>query len=106
MQHAVREIYSKILQFFLRAERWYQQSKARHAWESLSRPVELYWGDLIGDIEECTKQVETLANAGAHAEQRDMHLEIRVLSERVKSSEAILQEVRGLLICMSSALFC
>ncbi|KAF2832097.1 hypothetical protein CC86DRAFT_86198 [Ophiobolus disseminans] len=95
MQQAVTQIYSKLIQFFLQAERWYRQSKVRHAWESLGRPVELYWGDLIVDVEECTMQVENLANVEAHAKQRDMHLEIQVLSERVNSSEAMLREMRG-----------
>jgi hypothetical protein len=98
MQYAVSEIYSKIIRFFLRAERWYQQGKLRHAWEALSRPAELYYNDLVRDVEGCTKEIETLASAGAQAEQRDMHLEIQDLSKRLKSSEEILQEMRGLLI--------
>jgi flagellin-specific chaperone FliS len=99
MQRAVSEIYSKIIRFFLRAKRWYQQGKLRHAWEALSRPTELYYDDLIRDVGECTKAIEVLANTGAQAEQRDMHLEIQELNKRLQSSEQILQELRGLLIC-------
>ncbi|KAI4626330.1 uncharacterized protein J4E87_004832 [Alternaria ethzedia] len=102
MRHAVSEIYSKIIQFFLRAERWYQQGKLRHAWEALSRPAELYYNDLVQEVEECTRSIEVLANAGAQAEQRDMHLEIQELGKRLKSSEETLQEVRGLLISYQS----
>jgi hypothetical protein len=92
MQQAVSEIYSKIIRFFLRAERWFQQGKMRHAWEALSRPTELYYSDLIQDVSECTKAIEVLATTGAQAEQRDMHLEIQQLGKQV-------QEMRGLLIC-------
>lgn len=99
MHQAVSDIYSKIIRFFLRAERWYQQGKLRHAWEALSRPAELYYNDLVQEVEECTRSIEVLANAGAQAEQRDMHLEIQELGKRLKSSEETLQEVRGLLIC-------
>ena len=99
MRHAISEIYSKIIRFFLRAERWYQQGKLRHAWEALSRPAELYYNDLVQEVEECTRSIEILANAGAQAEQRDMHLEIQELGKRLKSSEDTLQELRGLLIC-------
>jgi len=101
MQQAVSEIYSRIIRFFLRAERRFQQSKLRHTWEALSRPTELYYGDLIQDVGECTKANEVLANAGAQAEQRDMHLEIQELNKRLQSSEQMLQEMRGLLICKS-----
>jgi hypothetical protein len=99
MQHAVAEIYNKIIRFFLRAERWYQQGKLHHAWEALSRPTELYYSDLIRDVEECTKEIETLANVGAQAEQRDMHLEVQEMSRRLKVSEELLSEMRGMLIC-------
>jgi hypothetical protein len=92
MQQAVSEIYSKIIRFFLRAERWFQQGKMRHAWEALSRPTELYYSDLIQDVSECTKAIEVLANTGAQAEQRDMHLEIQQLGKQV-------QEMRELIIC-------
>ncbi|CAN9147071.1 unnamed protein product [Alternaria alternata] len=95
MQQAVSEIYSKIIRFFLRAERWFQQGKMRHAWEALSRPTELYYSDLVQDVSECTKAIEVLANTGAQAEQRDMHLEIQQLGKQV-------QEMRGLLISYQS----
>jgi hypothetical protein len=100
VQHTVSEIYSKIIRFFLKAERWYQQGKLRRAWEALSKPVELYYNDLIEEVEECTKEIEALATAGAHAEQRDMHLEIQVLTKKVQSTEDLLREMLGRLICM------
>ncbi|OAG16202.1 hypothetical protein CC77DRAFT_391926 [Alternaria alternata] len=102
MQQAVSETYSKIIRFFLRAERWFQQSKLRHTWEALSRPTELYYSDLIQEVGECTKTIEVLANAGAQAEQRDMHLEVQELNKRLQISEQILQEMRGLLISYQS----
>lgn len=100
MQQTVSQLYGHVLRFLLRAENWYQQSKPRHAWEALTRPVELRYTDLIADIEDCTKEVESLATAGAQAEQRDMHLEIQDLGKRLKDSECLLLEMRGLLICM------
>ena len=99
MKKAVSGLYGHVIRFFLRAETWYQQGKLRHAWEALSRPVELRYEDLIEDIETCTKEVENLANAGSQAEQRDMHLEIQNLSKRLQSSESLLYEMRGMLIC-------
>jgi hypothetical protein len=99
MRQAVCEIYSSIISFLLRADHWHKQSKCLHVWEALSRPVELCYNDLLQDVDDCTRKIETLANAAAQAEQRDMHLEIQTLSETVKNSEVILREVQGLLIC-------
>lgn len=97
MKEAVSEAYSKIVQFLLRAAEWFSQSKIRHAWEALSRPVELFYDDLVQDVEDCAKRIDALANAGAHAEQRDMHLELQSLNEAVR-------ELRGMLICAYSSL--
>jgi hypothetical protein len=93
MKQTVSDIYSKVMIFLVRAAVWYSQGKLRHAWEALSRPVELYYDDLIQDIVDCAKSVDMLANAGAQAEQRDMHLELQSLNEAVR-------ELRGILICM------
>ncbi|KAF2813750.1 uncharacterized protein BDZ99DRAFT_380384, partial [Mytilinidion resinicola] len=98
MQQAVFLLYSHVIRYFIRAEEWYQQSEPRHAWEAFARPAEIRYNDLIADIVECTKEVESLATAGAQAEQRDMHLEIRDLGKRLRDSETLLLEMRGLLI--------
>ncbi|KAI9860341.1 MAG: hypothetical protein M1813_006230 [Trichoglossum hirsutum] len=102
MRQAVAELYSHIIRFFIRAQHWYQQSKLRHAWDSLARPVELYYNDLIQDIDECTKEVDNLAMAGARAEQRDIHLELRELSKKQEESETVLLELRRLMISYQS----
>jgi hypothetical protein len=106
MQQAVVQLYSHIIRFFIRSERWYQQGKLRHTWEALARPVELHYNDLIEEIERCTMNINEMANAGSRAEQRDIHLELRSLKEdlkcsreETKKSEAMLQEMRGLILC-------
>ena len=91
MKEAVSEIYSKVVQFLLRAYDWFSQSKIRQTWEALSRPAELFYDDLVQDVEDCAKRIDALANAGAHAEQRDMHLQMQSLNEKI-------QEMRDLLI--------
>lgn len=107
MKEVVAQLYCHIIRFFIRAESWYQQSKARHAWEALARPVELHYNDLIEEIERCTMEINELAAAGSRAEQRDMHLELLQLREDLKnsgddakSSKAMLQEVKGLILSM------
>ncbi|KAJ4983226.1 nacht domain protein [Stagonosporopsis vannaccii] len=91
MKEATSEIYSGIVRFLLRAHDWYSQGRLRHAWEAFSRPVELYYDDLVQNIDDCAKRIDMLANAGAHAEQRDMHIKLQSLNEAVR-------EIRGMLI--------
>lgn len=92
MKRVVSDLYCSIVEYLLRAAGWYTQGSLRHAWEALSRPVELCYDDLVQNIEDSAKRMDVLANAGAHAEQRDMHLELRSLSEAVR-------ELRELAIC-------
>ena len=106
MQEAVFQIYSHVIAFFLRAERWHQQGKLRHAWEAFSRPVELEYDDLIAEVKECTREIERLATAGAQAEQRDMHLKVLDISAKLKNHENLLQSQEGLLLEMRGLLLC
>lgn len=102
MKQAVAELYAHIIRFFVRAQEWYQQGKLRHAWDSFARPAELRYNDLIQQIEDCTREVDNLATAGARAEQRDIHLELRELTKKQKESETLLLEMRGLMISNQS----
>lgn len=99
MRHAVAQLYAHIMRFFIRAVKWYSASKAHHIWDSLARPVELRYADILGDIEISTKEVENLATAASWAEQRDVHLEILKLARRMEESELVLTDVRQLMVC-------
>ena len=99
MKQAVAELYANIIQFFLRAQKWYQEGKIRHAIHSITRPVELRYNDLIEGIEECSSNLDKLAWAGSQAEQRDMHSEIKELRSGQVRSEELLFELKKLLIC-------
>ena len=98
LKQAVSEIYALVLRFLVRARYWYQESKPLHVLHSLTRPVELRYADLIEDIGGCTRTVYRLASAAAQAEQRDIHLEMQELIKRQKDSDAVVREVRSLLI--------
>ncbi len=99
IKEAIAQLYSHVIRFFIRAQDWYQQGKLRHAWDSFARPAELRYNDLIQQIEDCTKEVDNLATAGARAEQRDIHLELRELTKKQKESETLLLEMRDFMIC-------
>ena len=101
MKQVVAELYAHIMRFFIRARGWYQESKLLHMLHSLTRPVELRYADLKEEIETRARIVDGLASAGAQAEQRDMHLKIEKLVERQKSSDALLLEMRHMMVCGS-----
>lgn len=104
LKQAISELYALVIRFLIRARDWYQESKPMHVLHSLTRPVELRYADLIEDTGACTRTVYRLASAAAQAEQRDIHLEMQELIRRQKDSDAVLKEVRGLLISKSRSL--
>ncbi|KAL2418153.1 hypothetical protein ABEF95_011407 [Exophiala dermatitidis] len=96
MKHAVASVYACIMRFCIRAHDWYRANKLHHIWESLARPVELRYTDLIENIESAMGEVEGLATAAARAEQRDVHMAVLTLAQRMENSEKVLFEVRQL----------
>jgi hypothetical protein len=99
MKEAVAELYASIMRFFIRARDWYMEGKVLHAIHSITRPVELRYKDIIEDIEQCSTDVDQLAWACSHAEQRDMHSEVKSLRVAQSRSEEILLGVKNLIIC-------
>ncbi|KAJ4511776.1 hypothetical protein HRR83_004187 [Exophiala dermatitidis] len=96
MKHAVAQVYACIMRFCIRAHDWYRANKLHHIWESLARPVELRYTDLIENMETALGEVEGLATAAARAEQRDVHMAVLTLAQRMENSEKVLFEVRQL----------
>lgn len=101
MISAVSELYAHILSFCIRAKRWYQESRWMHAVDSLIRPMELRYLDLIKDIESQSQTVQLLAQAAARAEQRDMHILLEKLLEMQRQSNTQLAELQSIVKRMS-----
>ena len=93
MKQAVADLYAYIIRFLIRAQGWYQENKLLHALHSFTRPAELRYADLIEEIEACARTVDSLASAGAQAEQRDMHLKLQALIDRQGAFEFLLREM-------------
>jgi hypothetical protein len=98
MRQAVAQLYAHIIKFLIRAIKWYSASNSRHVWDSLARPVELCYADIITEIESCTKVVDNVAVAASWAEQRDIHLEVLRHASRVDNLEHILIDMRQMMI--------
>lgn len=100
MKQAVATLYAYIIKFFLRSLDWYQKSKLVHAIQSITRPSELRYRDLLEEIAKCSRYVETLALAGSQAEQRAMHQAIQDLQAKQRNSETLLQDMKQMMIGM------
>ncbi|KAK3312173.1 hypothetical protein B0H66DRAFT_395086 [Apodospora peruviana] len=74
MKQALAEIYASIIFFLIRAHGWFKESRFSRAVHSITRPTELRYDDLLQEIEASTRQFDSLAMAASHAEQRDIHL--------------------------------
>ena len=102
MKIAVAELYAYIIRFLMRAQDWYQESRALHVLHSLTRPVELRYADLIEAIKTCTDNVKNLATAGVQAEIRDMHLKLQAMASTNQQSTALMLEMRQMMMSNST----
>lgn len=79
MYQVVVSIYAYILRFLIRSLGWYQESRLKHALHAITRPLELRYNDILDKISALSQNLNEIGQAGAHAEQRDMHSSIRQL---------------------------
>ncbi|KAI0451736.1 hypothetical protein F5B21DRAFT_527538 [Xylaria acuta] len=98
MKEAVVKLYVHVINFLTRAKAWYEETRFRRIINSLARPAELRYDDIVEDIEKCTAEIDHLSTAGARAEQRDMHLQLRELNQAQLKIEILVTEIRKLCI--------
>ncbi|RDW58186.1 hypothetical protein BP6252_13597 [Coleophoma cylindrospora] len=77
MKGIIVGLYAHVLRFLLRAFRWYQESRIKHALHAITRPAELRYDDLLKKISSLSDSMKDLALASSHVEQRDLHMKIR-----------------------------
>jgi len=79
MKQAVASLYAYIMKFLVRALEWYEEGKVAHAIHSITKPAALRYDDLIKEIQRATHNIAKSAVASSHAEQRDIHHEMRAM---------------------------
>ncbi|KAK5998540.1 hypothetical protein PT974_00920 [Cladobotryum mycophilum] len=102
MKRAVAQLYAYILRFLIRAHDWYDEHWAKHLWHSISRPVELRFTGLIGDIESLSTAVDNLAMHGSRAEMREMHQKIAQGNNELAALQMEVRETKELIISLKS----
>lgn len=95
---AVEELYTYILQFFIRAHDWYSEGGLRHILHSITRPAELRYEDLVDNIGRCSRNIDQLAVSGSQVELREVHKNLKAVSSQLERSEGVMQEMKTLII--------
>jgi hypothetical protein len=97
MKRAVAELYAYIIKFLIRAQDWHQENWIKHAWHSISRPVELRYNDLLAEIQMRSQMVHDLTIAGSQAEQRVMHQKLDEMSQKGIANETEMKQMKEIL---------
>ncbi|KAI1466491.1 uncharacterized protein F4812DRAFT_465756 [Daldinia caldariorum] len=102
IKRVIVAIYAQILEFLLRALKWYQESRIKRALHSITRPAELYWNDIQNTIVALSKYMYQLAAFSSYAELRDMHMAALESShenkQRMDQLSNKIEELRALII--------
>ena len=77
-------LYAHIIKFLLRALDWYEEGRIAHALHAITKPAALRYDDLLEDMRQATRRIADLAITSSQAEQRDMHQELRTLTQVVR----------------------
>lgn len=85
MKESVSQIYAIIVRFLIRAKDWLDEGKLMRAVHSVLRPSELYYDDLLEELQVATQNATNIAIAAAQAEQRDMHLTLLEVKKLITS---------------------
>lgn len=81
IQQAVSMVYAKIIEFSVRAIKWYKKNKLKHSITSIIKPFSLSFKDIVDEISERSRTVDELASAAAKAEIRDLHINVHHLTQ-------------------------
>ncbi|KAF5013873.1 hypothetical protein FDECE_154 [Fusarium decemcellulare] len=86
MQRHAEHLYAHIMEFTIRAMRWYQKHPVLRALSALSSPFQLKFRDIVDDVLETSRCIDRLGLSMSQVEVRQMRLE---LSETRKVAEDI-----------------
>ncbi|OAL57159.1 hypothetical protein IQ07DRAFT_29630 [Pyrenochaeta sp. DS3sAY3a] len=73
MQEAISKLYAHLIQFLVRAMRWYQKGKVRRAVGAVFKPFALDFQEQLNEVNELSRSVDDIATTAAQAELRAVH---------------------------------
>lgn len=107
IKQGVAQLYAHLMEFFIRAMKWYREGTLKHILHSITQPVGIRYKDILESIEDCSRRIDKWAAASAQAELRDMHtLQQKTLSDVektgsvVQNSAVIVDEIMRAVVAM------
>ncbi|KAJ3537715.1 hypothetical protein NM208_g6198 [Fusarium decemcellulare] len=89
MQGHIERLYAQIIEFTIRAMKWYEKHPVLRAISALGSPFQLKFRDIVDDILETSRCIDRLALSMSQVEVRQMRLELgetRRVAEEIKAS--------------------
>ncbi|CAN9304554.1 unnamed protein product [Alternaria sp. RS040] len=93
MEAALSRLFKYIILFLRLCVRWYKKSSLGRVCSAIKTPFELDYQDSMEHIQECSKAVDDLANAGARVEVRDVHILTELQHAQVRELDSKLLKV-------------
>ncbi|KAF3017118.1 hypothetical protein E8E14_009421 [Neopestalotiopsis sp. 37M] len=107
MRTAVEGLYAGMVTFLLKTHEWLHEPKWKRAYHNITRPPALQYGDVLEQIEGCSKDIIEIATLSSHKDLRAMHtFQNEQLYQIIKRLEAADHDrgaqIRGLRHLLSS----
>ena len=111
MKEEIAHLYAYLMEFFIKAVKWYQEGILKHIIHSITQPAEIRYQDILDNIEVCSRRVDQWAAASARAELRDIHTlqrkthkDIEKSSSMTRNNSTAISEIMGLVEAMTPQL--
>ncbi|KAH8662867.1 hypothetical protein BGZ60DRAFT_530024 [Tricladium varicosporioides] len=104
IKDAIVAMYAHILRFLMRALRWYQESKAKHALHAITRPAELRYDDLLKKILSLSDSLTRFAQVSGQAEQHDIHSKVKQHLSEQKAMQISVEQLTSLVLQMKESI--
>lgn len=81
MRTAISELYAHIIQFVQLAVKYYKSGRVAKSLAALGKPFSITYEPVLDDIRDASHRIDELANSAMKAELRDLHVQVRQLTE-------------------------
>lgn len=98
MKRLIESLLSSIIEFFSRVIGWYEENRAKHAFNALWRPFRLRFQDLCDEIDEGARRIDKLAEALMQAEIRELLTVTRSMYLEQTTMNSVLAELKQIVL--------
>ncbi|KAL9096074.1 MAG: hypothetical protein Q9165_001596 [Trypethelium subeluteriae] len=94
MEDLVATLYANIINFAQRAVQWYTEGKLKHAVSAVARPYSLRFQDVVTEVSETSRRIESLAHSLNRVELRQARTELQDNRKELLENRVELQQMR------------